>query len=114
METEKFRMGAKIQMTGRAIAAARALAGVSQADFAAAAGLSLESLRLMEGSGSAWLRSAKDVEAVERGLEHFGLIVLGESDGMGAGVRLKFARQEVRQIGRLENEGGIVGSDDAP
>jgi transcriptional regulator with XRE-family HTH domain len=107
-------MGTKIQMTGRVIAAARKLAGISQADFAEAAGLSLESLRLMEDSGSAWLRSAKDVEAVERALKHFGLIVLGESDGMGAGVRLKFTRQEVKQIGRLENEGGIVGSDDAP
>jgi len=107
-------MSAKIYLTGRVIAAARALAGISEADFAAAADLSLESLRLMEGSGSAWLRSAKDVEAVERALEHFGLIVLRESDGMGAGVRLKFTRQEVRQIGRLENEGGIIGSDDAP
>ena len=103
-----------IQMTGRVIAAARALAGISQADFARAAGLPLESLRLMESSGSARLRSAEDVAAVERGLEHFGLIVLGESDGMGAGVRLKFTRQEVKQIGRLENEGGIIGSDDAP
>jgi hypothetical protein len=33
---------------------------------------------------------------------------------MGAGVRLKFACQDVRQIGRLESEGGIIGSDDAP
>lgn len=107
-------MSNAIQMSGRLIAAARALAGVSQADFASAAGLPLESLRLMEASGSAWLRSEGDVEAVGRGLEHFGLIVLGESDGMGAGVRLKFSRQVVRQIGRLESEGGIVGSDDAP
>jgi len=29
-------------------------------------------------------------------------------------VRLKFTRQDVRQIGRLESERGIVGSDDAP
>jgi hypothetical protein len=101
-------------MSGRVIAAARTLAGISQADFAAAAGLPLERLRGMEASGSAWLRTDRDVEAVRRGLEHFGLIVLEESDGMGAGVRLKFTRQEVKQIGRLENEGGIIGSDDAP
>jgi hypothetical protein len=37
-----------------------------------------------------------------------------ETDGMGAGVRLKFTRTDVRQIARLENEGGVVGSDDAP
>jgi len=42
------------------------------------------------------------------------VIVIEESDGMGAGVRLKFTRQDVRQIARLEGEGGIVGSDDAP
>jgi predicted transcriptional regulator len=68
----------------------------------------------MEAGGSAWLRTDRDVEAVRRGLEHFGLILLEESDGMGAGVRLKFTRNEVRQIARLESEGGIIGSDDAP
>lgn len=35
-----------------------------------------------------------------------GVIVIGESDGMGAGVRLKFTRQDVKQIGRLESEAG--------
>lgn len=68
----------------------------------------------MEASGSAWLHSVRDVEAVNRGLDHFGVIVIRESDGMGAGVRLKFTRQDVKQIGRLEGEGGIVGSDDTP
>lgn len=33
---------------------------------------------------------------------------------MGAGVRLKFTRQDVKQIDRLESEGGIVRSDDVP
>ena len=107
-------MTVKVQMSGRLIAAARALTGISQADFAAAAGLPVKTLRLMEGSGSAWLHSERDLEAVNRGLEHFGVIVIGESDGMGAGVRLKSTRQDVRQIARLEDEGGIVGSDDAP
>lgn len=104
----------EIQITGRLIAAARALTGISRADFAAAAGLSVESVRLIEGSGSAWLKSEKEAEAVSRGLEHYGVIIIEESDGMGAGVRLKFTRQDVRQIARLEGEGGRVGSDDAP
>jgi len=47
-------------------------------------------------------------------LEHFGVIVLGDADCVGAGVRLKFTRQGVKQISRLEGEGGIVGSDHAP
>jgi hypothetical protein len=111
---EILRMSSKIQMSGRLIAAGRALAGISQPDFAAAVGLPVETLCLMEASGSAWLHSERDVEAVNRGLEHFGVIVVEESDGMGAGVRLKFTRQDVRQIGRLEGEGGIVRSDDAP
>jgi hypothetical protein len=29
-------------------------------------------------------------------------------------MHLKFTRTDVRQIARLENEGGVVGSDDAP
>lgn len=107
-------MSDKTKMSGRLIAAARALTGVSQADFAAAAGLPLETLRLLERSGGARLHSERDVEAVSRALEHFGVVVIGESDGMGAGVRLKFTRQDVRQIARLEGEGGIIGSDDVP
>lgn len=102
------------RITGRLIAAARALTGIGQSDFAAAAGLSVETLRRIEESGSACVQSRRDAEALARGLEHFGVIVIEEADGMGAGVRLKFTRQDVRQIARLEGEGGIVGSDDAP
>jgi hypothetical protein len=39
---------------------------------------------------------------------------IAESDSIGAGVRLKFLRRDVKQIDRLENEGGIVGDDDVP
>jgi transcriptional regulator with XRE-family HTH domain len=107
-------MSGKTQISGRLIAAARALIGISQAEFASAAGLPVEALGLMEAGGSAWLRSERDVEAVSRALEYYGVIVIEESGGMGAGVRLKFTRQDVSQIARLEGEGGIVGSDDAP
>ena len=107
-------MKGTIKMTGRLIAAARALTGVSQEDFAAASGIHVEALRVMEAGGSAWLSSERDAEAVSRGFVHFGVIVVEESDGMGAGVRLKFTRQDVKQIGRLEGEGGVVRSDDAP
>ena len=111
---EIARMSTNAKMSGRLIAAARALTGISQADFAAAAGLPVETLRLIEASGSARLNSERDVEAVNRAMDHFGVIIIEESDGMGAGVRLKFTRQDVSQIARLEGEGGIVGSDDAP
>lgn len=105
---------AEAKMTGRLIAAARALVGVSQADFASSAGLSVEALRHLEAGGSAWIPPGRDAVALAMAFEYFGVIVIDETDGMGAGVRLKFSRQDVRQITRLESEGGIVGADDAP
>lgn len=107
-------MSAIMRISGRLIAAARALVGVSQEDFAEACGLGVETLCRLEAGGSAFVSDAAEVEAVARGLDHFGVVIVEESDGMGAGVRLKFTRADVRQIARLENEGGVVGSDDAP
>ena len=101
------------RITGRLVAAARALTGVSQAVLAGAAGIPLERLKLAESSGSAWL-SEGDSEVFRLALEAFGAVFIPEGDGMGAGVRLKFTRQDVRQIGRLEGEGGVVRSDDVP
>ena len=70
-------------------------------------------LRHLEASGSAWI-SEDESQALGQALETFGVIVIFEGDGMGAGVRLKFTRQDARQIGRLETEGGITRSDDVP
>lgn len=102
------------RISGRLIAAGRALVGVSQADFATACGLDVDTLCRLESGGSAWVGAAAHVEAVTQGLSHFGVVIVEETDTMGAGVRLKFTRTDVRQIARLENEGGVVGSDDAP
>ena len=105
---------ANVGITGRLIAAARALVGVSTSDMAAACCLPLVDMIRLEGSGSAWVQADREVAAVRRGLDHFGVLIIDESDGMGAGVRLKFTRADVRQIARLEGEGGPIGSDDAP
>lgn len=107
-------MTAKAKITGRLVAAARALAGISREDFAKAAGAAPETIAAIEAEGSAWIHSDNDIEAAHRALEYFGLVVIEEGDGMGAGVRLKFTRQDVKQISRLEGEGGVVRSDDAP
>ena len=107
-------MNSMIRITGRLIAAARALVGVSQADFASACGLDVDTLCRLETAGSAWISADADVEAAARGMSHFGVMIVEEAGGMGAGVRLKFTRADVRQIARLEGEGGIIGSDDAP
>ena len=55
-------MSSKHQMSRRLIAAARALAGISQEAFATAARLPVETLRVLEGRGSAWLEFERDVE----------------------------------------------------
>ncbi len=101
-------------MSGRIIAAARTLTGVSQDDLANAAGISTAELSRMEASDAALLPSGASTEAVMRALEQFGAVLLPEDDGMGAGVRLKFSRLDAKQIGRLEGEGGAVGYDDVP
>jgi hypothetical protein len=104
----------EIKITGRLIAAARALVGVPQADFAAVAGLTQTELQHLEASGSARVTEERELAAVGKALDHFGAVILDESNGMGAGVRLKFSRMDVRQITRLESEGGAVGADDSP
>jgi hypothetical protein len=101
-------------ITGRLISAARALVGVSQEDLAKASGFPLTILTQMEAEGSAIIASMRDAEAVRRALEGFGAVFIAEGDGFGAGVRLKFRRDDARQISRLETEGGIIGSDDVP
>lgn len=107
-------MSQENQITGRQIAAARALAGVSRADLAARAGVSLDTLRRMEASGSAFPAADDTREAVRRALEEFGAVFIPEGEGLGGGVRLKFTRLDARQISRLEGEGGPAGDDDVP
>lgn len=107
-------MSTKTQITGRQIAAARALAGVSQIDIAAAAKISVAVLRRLEASGSVTFPGEEDVAAVRAALEKFGVIFLFEEEGSGAGVRLKFTRLDAKQIGRLEDEGGPSREDDVP
>jgi len=107
-------MSTRVKLTGRLVAAARALAEISAADFAKAAGVSPETISAIEANGSAWLHTDQDAESAHRALEHFGVVVIEESHGMGAGVRLKFTRKDVKEIARLEGEGGTVRSDDAP
>ena len=115
MQTAKVSvMNAETRVTGRLIAAARTLTGISTQDLARSSGVPIETLRRMEASGSAWLQPGSDLEAISRALETFGAVFIPESDGIGAGVRLKFMREDVRQISRLEGEGGIVADDDVP
>jgi hypothetical protein len=101
------------KLTGRLVAAARVLAGVSRDDFAKAAGITTERLQTVEAKGSAWIND-EDVPGLTAALDRFGAIIVEESDGLGAGVRLKFTRQDVKQLLRLETEGGPARPDDVP
>jgi hypothetical protein len=107
-------MNSRVQLTGRLVAAGRALASIGQEDFSAIVGLPAETLNLIEANGSAWIQSEEHVRMISWGLDQIGIVVIEEADGMGAGVRLKFTRQDVKQVMRLENEGGNVACDDAP
>ena len=44
-------------------------------------------------------------------LESGGAVFIWENGG-GVGVRLKYARRDVRALNKLESEGGLVGDDD--
>lgn len=101
------------RLTGRLVTAGRALTGISLSELATAAGIPLETLHLLESSGAAWIPKHES-QALSQAIETFGVVIIPEGDGMGAGVRLKFTRQDVRQLGRLENEGGVARSDDVP
>lgn len=107
-------MRVQSKLTGRLVAAARALAGISREDFARAACVPAETIAAIEANGGAWLHAESDAEAAHRALEHFGVVLVEEDGRMGAGVRLKFTRQDVKQLARFEGEGGPARSDDAP
>ena len=79
------------QIIGQQLAAARALAGLGQAEVAAAAHISLPTLRRMEASKGAVSGLANNVLAVRRVLESAGVIFLedGATLAGGPGVRLR-------------------------
>ena len=76
------------QITGRQIAAARALAGIGQSDLAAAAKISVPTLRRMEASDGPASGIANNVAAVRAALEAAGVEFIAENGG-GAGDELQ-------------------------
>jgi len=75
-------------VTGRQIAAARTLVGLTQSELAAKAMISVPTLKRMEASAGAASGMVNNVGAVVRALEAAGIIFLPEN-GDGAGVRLR-------------------------
>ncbi|PTE10120.1 helix-turn-helix domain-containing protein [Mesorhizobium helmanticense] len=81
------------QLTGRQIAAARALLGLSQTELAEQASISAPTLRRMEASTGHASGYVNNVIAVRQALESAGISFLadGETVDGGPGVRLRQA-----------------------
>ena len=108
---EEGRVNMFKKITGKQIAAGRVLSGIGRAKLAKLTGISEAELRLMEANDGPPGGSGADVQSVCIALEKLGVVFIFENGG-GAGVRLKFNRSEVKQIARLEGEGGAVADDD--
>lgn len=78
-------------ITGRQIAAARALAGISQAELAKAASISIPTLGRMEASEGAAVGMRNNITSVRRALEAAGVEF---TNGDAPGVRLRKGRGE--------------------
>lgn len=77
-----------LTITGRQIAAARALLGISQSDLAASANISVPTLKRMEASEGAATGMINNVAAVRSALEQAGVLFI-DPNGNGPGVRLR-------------------------
>lgn len=75
-------------ISGRQIAAARALIGMSQATLAEGANISVPTLKRMEASDGQAAGLVNNVSAVRATLEQAGIIFI-DSNGGGPGVRLR-------------------------
>jgi hypothetical protein len=76
------------QISGRQIAAARALLGIGQTELAEKANISAPTLRRMEASEGAATGLANNVAAVRAALESAGILFI-DQNGNGPGVRLR-------------------------
>lgn len=73
--------------TGRQLAAARALVGLTQAEIASQSKLSIPTLKRMEATDGPVAGMQNNIDAVVRALEAAGVKFIPENGG-GAGVRL--------------------------
>ena len=97
-------------ITGPQVRAARALIEWPRDKVAERAGISLEALTAFERGKIDPGETAR--AAVQAALEQGGAVFINEGEDEGAGVRLKWTRKDVKQLHRLEGEGGAVGDDD--
>jgi hypothetical protein len=96
-------------LTAAQCRAARALIEWSLAQLSQSAAIDLQTIADFER------RFRKADETTRRrlraALEAAGVVFISENGG-GAGVRLRFSRDEVWEVNRWEDEGGLTGEDD--
>lgn len=88
---------------------ARAALNWSMQQLAAASGVHRNTISNFETGR--YGGSEEALKAIRRALEAAGVEFIPENGG-GAGVRLKYNRQDTRNIARFEGEGGTPGEDD--
>lgn len=96
-------------LTAAQCRAARALIEWSQAQLSQAAAIDARTIADFEKR----FRAADETtrRRLRAALEAAGVVFIAENGG-GAGVRLKFSREEVLEVNRWEDEGGVAGEDD--
>lgn len=77
-----------MRISSEQVRAARAMLRWEQKDLASASGVSLPSIKRLEGQSGALAAQPRTVEAIRRALEAAGIIFVAE-DGEGPGVRLR-------------------------
>ncbi len=100
-----------MMITGAQCRAARALVEWTREKLASNSGV--DALVIEEFERRITLPDGDICDRLRTALESAGAVFIAENGG-GIGVRLKLNRSEVRRIGVLENEGGIVGIDAVP
>jgi transcriptional regulator with XRE-family HTH domain len=96
-------------LTASQCRAARALIEWSQQQLSQSASIDLQTIADFERR----FRSADETtrRRLRATLEAAGVTFISENGG-GAGARLKFSREEVWEVNRWEDEGGVPGEDD--
>jgi transcriptional regulator with XRE-family HTH domain len=96
-------------LTAAQCRAARALIDWTQAQLSQSAAIDLQTIADFERR----VRKADETtrRRLRATLEAAGVVFISENGG-GAGTRLKFSREEVWEVNRWEDEGGVTGEDD--
>jgi len=96
-------------LTAAQCRAGRALVDWTQAQLSQSAAIDLQTVADFEKRFRAPDETTR--RRLRAALEAAGVVFISENGG-GAGARLKFSREEVWEVNRWEDEGGVAGEDD--